>query len=1383
MKHPFLLALFFVFLGSQIKAQTPDLRFNRLGVPEGIPGHAVYDIAKDHQGFMWFATDNGLARYDGYDFQIYRPIQGDSTSLGSAFVTAIMEDAEGHLWIGTAEAGLHRFEAETQSFLRFPVSPDSSNGTSHVFINDIFQASDGTIWIGTDGGLDAFSAGTFTHYKYDESGQGALRSPIVTDILEGKDRTLWIATHAGLYALDPGTNTLHLHPVTDSDRQEDRQLNTLHLDQSGQLWIGSNGGLVKMEPSTGTAQRFAHVQGDSETLSSNRVYAIVQDADGVLWIGTLGNDISDGLNRFDPSTGSFKRYRMDPDDPFALSSNRVVSLFADNNHLLWVGTQTHGLNRVDLQGERIVRYHSDQPAGIPSNEIFTIRAAESGDLWIGGWTNGLGRLNPQTGSVETISPANSALSGENILDVLEEKNGNLWVGTFDGLNYINTTTGRIVTYRHDPEDPSSIVSDAATSIERDRDGNLWIGSWREGLSMLPTGGSQFVRFTHDPDDDTSLPDNQIMKIREDKRGILWLQSWDALYSYDHRSGRFQKLPVEHVNDFTFDDAGRLWVGTSDRGIVYHSIINNEQRVYGTDEGLPHESVTGLVADMQGDIWAATARGIARLDHERGRFHNYISTPLIRSNKLGMNRASRSMDGSLYFSSGNGLYRLHPDDFIDSQQQIPTRLTEIKVNGTGSLEAPILPVYITPDNPISLRHSQNDLSFYYAGLGYRASNEYRYRYRLHGYKDTWEETGSSREARYTNLSPGTYRFEVQTANEDGLWTDNAGFLSINIRPPWWRTPIAYVFFFLGSVATMVGIIKYRESALRQRAQELERQVRLRTHEISEQKNAIEVSRKVIEEQAERLVEHDKMKSRFFTNISHEFRTPLTLILGPLRDAQRGLFGQISHKLLRQVHLMERNGRRLQGLINQLLELAKFDSAAISLKAERVDAAGLTRRIVRSFSSLAERKNIRLSLRIEWLEREEEFYPQLYVEIDKYEQILNNLLSNALKFTPESGNVDVRLDLIDESFKIDVCDSGAGIPESELSLVFNRFRQVHPREHHHEGSSGIGLALAKEWVTLHQGTISVENRKEGGACFTVLLPTGSSHLTPEQIVATTDQMLHDRSEVHVRDDFTIFTDSLEDTATSPATTSRKVLLVEDNEDLRAYIRDHLSARYKVVEATNGIEALRLATDEKPDLVISDVMMPEMDGYTLCRKLKATPNLEDLPIILLTARADEEAKVEGLRTGADDYMFKPFSATELLVRAENLIDIRAHLRKTYSNQVFEVTPSDITVESVERAFLQQIQDLVEQYIDNPNFGTEWMADEIGLSPRQLRRRIKELTGLSTTGFLRTLRLQRAAQLLAQEAGTVSEIAYAVGFNDPKYFSRLFRQVYGMSPSEYAA
>ena len=480
-------------------------------------------------------------------------------------------------------------------------------------------------------------------------------------------------------------------------------------------------------------------------------------------------------------------------------------------------------------------------------------------------------------------------------------------------------------------------------------------------------------------------------------------------------------------------------------------------------------------------------------------------------------------------------------------------------------------------------------------------------------------------------------------------------------------------------------------------------------------------------------------------------------------------------------MERNGRRLQNLINQLLELSKFESGSITLEAQRVQSLLLTQRIVRSFSSLAERKGIRLSMKALWLDKESEVDPDLYVDVEKYEQALNNLLSNALKFTPEGGEVTVHLDVADNQFRIDVIDSGKGIPEEELEHVFERFKQLNPREHDTEGSSGIGLALAKEWVELHKGKLSVQNLPKGGACFTIRLPLGSGHLEPNEII--TQKQVRERNHFHIPavDEFEVFVSNEPDAPSDSEKQKATVLLVEDHADLRSYIRGHLSSRYHVVEAVDGKDALERAFSAKPDLVISDVMMPEMDGYELCRAIKGHAELADVPVILLTAKANEEDKVDGLRTGADDYMYKPFSANELMARAENLIDIRSILRQVYSTHIFEVTAGEVQAESADSVFMQRIHDLVEQHIDNPNLSTEWLADEIGLSPRQLRRRIKNLTHLSATGFIRTLRMQRAAQLLAQEAGTISEIAYAVGFNDPKYFSRLFRQVYGVSPSEF--
>ena len=1263
----------------------------------------------------------------------------------------------------------------SQTFTRFPVSPETDKGTSHAFINHIAQAPDSTIWIGTDAGLDAYKNGTFTHYTYEAGGQGALRSPIVTHITMGHENTIWIATHAGLHELDPATGAIRLRELSINGAPENTQLNVLFQDKDGILWIGSDDGLITLDPQSNELTHFQHLRTDPGTISSDRVHAIAQDIEGVMWIGTLGNDISDGLNRFDANDGSFTRYRMDPDDPFALSSNRVLSLLPDENGLLWVGTHTHGVNMADLHGERITHLTANNSGGIPENEIYSVHADTKGTIWIGTWSQGLGKLDQNTNTIQIISPATTSLTGSNILDILEDDEY-IWVGTFHGLNKIHTPTGRIETYNHDQTNPATLISNSATAIERDRSGNLWVGSWGDGMSMLPAGSSEFIRFSHNPDDSTSLPEQHIFKIREDNRGILWLKSWESLYSYDHRSGHFQKLPVEKINDFTFDNTGGLWLATSDKGLVHYSLTTRESHYYSVHEGLPHESVTGLVADANDDIWAVTARGIARLNRDEGRFHNYVPTPLIRGNKMGKNSASRGPDGALYFASGNGLFRLQPKDFSISNQMVPARLTEVHISSTSGMASETMivrPASSIDENRVTLKHSQKNISFLYAGLGYRKPPAYQYRYRLHSYDESWIPAGPTREARYTNLTPGKYQFEVQAANEDGIWNIESSLLNIWIRPPWWNTTAAYFFYVIFCGSVLIGIIRYRETSLKRRARELEDQVQHRTQEI-------ENSRKIIAAQAERLVEHDKLKSRFFANISHEFRTPLTLILGPLRDAQRGIFGQISHKLLRQIQMMERNGRRLQSLINQLLELAKFESGSIKLEASQVDSVRLTQRIVRSFSSLAERKGIRLSMKALWLEKDKQD-PDLYVDEAKYEQALNNLLSNALKFTPEGGEVRVLMDQIDNQLKLDVIDSGTGIPESEFEHIFDRFKQLHPRAHDSEGSSGIGLALAKEWIELHQGSLSVRNRKEGGACFTILLPLGASHLQADEIIARVPLHNQVTEQIPAIDEFEVFLSDAASQAPSGSAHLATVLLVEDHSDLRSYIHSHLSTRYNVVEAIHGKDALERAHKEKPDLIISDVMMPEMDGYALCKAVKDNPELADVPVILLTAKANEEDKVDGLRTGADDYMYKPFSANELMARAENLIDIRSHLRKLYSTQIFEVSPEDVQVESADSAFMRQVLDLVEQHIDNPNFSTEWMADEIGLSPRQVRRRIKELTNLSATGFLRTLRLQRAAQLLSQEAGTISEVAYAVGFNDPKYFSRLFRQVYGVSPSDY--
>ncbi|MFQ5797448.1 MAG: ATP-binding protein, partial [Bacteroidota bacterium] len=780
----------------------------------------------------------------------------------------------------------------------------------------------------------------------------------------------------------------------------------------------------------------------------------------------------------------------------------------------------------------------------------------------------------------------------------------------------------------------------------------------------------------------------------------------------------------------------------------------------------------------------------------GSFKNYYVQDGLQSNEFNLGAYHKSRSGEMFFGGINGFNSFYPDSIKDNPHIPPLVITgfqifneSVKISPQG--ETP-LQKHISVTDEIVLSHKDNVFSFEFAALDYNAPEKNQNAYMMEGFDEDWIYSGTRRFATYTNLDPGEYVFRVRGSNNDGIWNEEGTSVRIIITPPWWQTWWAYTVYVILIVAVLYGIRRF---------------------EVNRERLAHDLKLQRFE--AEKLREFDQMKSRFFANISHEFRTPLTLILGPLKKLTSG---DSQGDAKEQFRMMLRNGQRLLRLINQLLDFSKLEAGRMSLQARPENIVRLLKSIVSQFASLAERERITLRF----------VAPHqmitVYLDRDKLEKIMYNLLSNAVKFTPKGGKVSVSVDRSPltkvtkggkegevEFVEITVADTGIGIPPDCIDKIFDRFYQVdstHRREPApldksspteralfdkayptgQEGT-GIGLALTKELVELHSGEIHVCSQPGRGSTFIVRLPLGKEQLKKAEIAAETPE-----AEV-VKDSVDYDLIPIEEYETPDAESYHTkeeetpsddrapiVLVVEDSHDMRGFIREILGKAYRVREAGDGVEGFERAVEIIPDLIISDVMMPRMDGFELCHKLKTDERTSHIPVILLTARASGESKVKGLETGADDYLTKPFDARELQIRVKNLIEERRKLRERFSREV-TLQPRDIAVSSMDEQFLKRVMDVIEQRMSDPDFSTDTFTKKVGMSRMQLHRKLRALTDHSTGEFIRTMRLKRAAQLLKQHSGTVSEIAYEVGFNNLSYFARCFRDLFGQLPSDYAS
>ena len=959
--------------------------------------------------------------------------------------------------------------------------------------------------------------------------------------------------------------------------------------------------------------------------------------------------------------------------------------------------------------------------------------------------------------------------------VCEDRQGNLWVGT-DGAGVCrwDPGRGRFQRYHYLPGRSDSAAGAKINALYPDRRGELWIGTDGDGIARYLPAQDSLICYGDDPASELySL--RHVFAILEDAAGDLWFGVWGlGAAHYQRTSGRVflfndhpdstRRLYGDAVISLAEDRDGNIWMGTWGEGLsVYHRGVDTLQH-FSTANGLPNNIVSGILPDREGSIWVSTVNGLARHFPLSGKWKIFDFQEGVQANVFRTGAYHRGADGRLYFGGVNGLNIIEPDSMAENRISPPVVITGLSILNepvTSRTAGTPLSRSITATTTLHLSYKHKIFTLSFAALDFSAPEKNRYAYMLENFDETWNEVGNTHIASYSNLTPGRYVFRVKAANNDGIWNESGTALRIVIPPPPWKTWWAYALYLLGAVALLYALRRYELGRLR-----LKHQLRVEHLE------------------REKLSELDHLKSQFFANISHELRTPLTLILAPIENALAHI---ASADIRSQLRLAHENGRRLQRLIDQLLDLSRLDAGAMQLQQTRVEMIAFLKGIASSFESLAQQKNITL--------RFHAACRRLVLEVDaeKLEQVFYNLLTNALKFTPAGGQVSVKITVPASPgqshpaggrwVQISVADTGTGIPAEDLPHIFERFYQGNNLHQGVQGA-GIGLALAKEIVERHRGRISVFSpcgeapAPRKGTRFVISLPLPERPVEAPEAPSATHLPVR-----NIPDEIAAPAEIPKDIQPGKGPDKKSaevILLVEDNAELRAFLRSFLASQYTVVEAANGREGVQTATETVPDLVISDVMMPEMDGFAFCQALKSDPRTSHIPVILLTARAGEESKLAGLQTGADDYLTKPFHSRELRARVQNLIEQRRRLREKFSREIL-LKPGDISVNSLEEQFLNRVKRVVEEHLGDETFTVAALSREVGMSRVQLHRKLRALTDLSAREFVLFMRLQRAAELLRKNAGTVAEIAYAAGFNTPNYFAKCFRKQFGCSPSQY--
>lgn len=1337
--------LFFLCLGMHSAfSETPEqITFSYISINEGLSQSTVFSIDQDKRGNMWFATYDGVNKYDGYAFTVYQHNEDDPNSIANDISRIVKTDSQGRVWIGTRD-GLSRYDEEKDIFQNFFYEKKGK----HLQVNGIEEISPEQLLISTPEGLimfdikeskfidDSFSTamhktiastlyrqgdliyiGTPTDglYNYSitqktfEKVIPILGTKQIQAILQQSPTRIWVATEgAGLFLINPKTKEIknYLHSPSNPKSISSNYIRSLAMDSQNRLWIGTFNDLNIYHEGTDSFASYSSNPVENGSLSQRSVRSIFMDSQGGMWLGTYFG----GLNYYHPIRNRFKNIRNIPYKN-SLSDNVVSCIVEDKDKNLWIGTNDGGLNLYNPITQRFTSYtlqEDENARGIGSNNIKAVYVDEKKSLvYIGTHAGGLSILHRNGGQVENFNQRNSQLVNENVYAILPDGEGNLWLGTLSALVRFNPEKRSFTTIEKE-KDGTPVVSKQITTLFRDSHKRLWIGR-EEGVSVFQQEGLDIQKAS-------ILPVSNVTKlftncIYEASNGVIWVGTREGFYCFNEKDKQIKR--------------------------------------YNTTNGLPNNVVYGILEDSFGRLWLSTNRGISCFNPESEKFRNFTESDGLQSNQFNTSSYCRTSVGQMYFGGINGITTFRPELLLDNPYTPPVVITKLQLFNKvvrPDDETGILTKNISETESITLKSWQTAFSIEFVVSNYISGQHNTFAYKLQGYDKEWYYLTDSRTVSYSNLPQGTYQFLVKAANSDGKWNPIPTALEIIVLPIWYKTWWALLIFF----ATFAGFITF-------------------VFRFFWMRKSMEAQLEIERRDKEHQEEINQMKMRFFINISHELRTPLTLILTPLQE----IINKISDRWTRnQLEYIQRNANRLLHLVNQLMDYRRAELGVFELKAKKGNAHQLIQDNFLFYDKLARHKKITYTLHSE-LEDKEVLFDANYLEL-----IVNNLLSNAFKYTESGQSITVTLKEENGWLLLQVSDTGIGIPINKQGKIFERFYQI---ESEHVGS-GIGLSLVQRLIELHHGRIELDSEENKGSTFSVYLPQDLSVYKPSELASNDEQ--NEEEQVYSTNSkamYFIDTEKVENESVESGDKKRgTILIVEDNNEIRRYLSNGLADLFNTLEAGNGEEALEKLKDNEVDVIVTDVMMPVMDGIKLCKNVKQNIRTCHIPVIILSAKTDIKDQMEGLQMGADDYIPKPFSLAILTTKIQNMMRTRRRMLDKYAKSL-EVEPEKITFNAMDEALLKRAMTIVEKNMDNIEFSTDEFAREMNMSRSNLHLKLKAITGESTIDFIRKIRFNEAAKLLKDGRYTVAEVSTMVGFNTPSYFATSFKKYFGCLPTEY--
>lgn len=1357
---------FFLWVFSFTDAACQYWNLKRIDNDDGLSNSAVTAILKDSEGYLWFGTWDGLNRYDGSDIQVFKPDKIDPKSISGNVIRALFEDKDGNLWI-TADKEINRYNRDYENFETYFDQTERFSGREQILRSSI--SLDSTLWCGIYGvGLFYFSPSKnqFQKIEYDHSLDDYIKE--IVGIAALTDERLMILTHNGeLLEIEKGERWKISQKVNLSEKYKITP-NSNWLLKDGQdrlLFISlSEGGVLIYNASTGKLKVLE--SGNKDLLVTTISKSLTPHS---FWIGTDNGKIL--------KLSTDRKYQLESLDhefPDLIQNKiKIWSIYESSPNMLWVGTDGNGVLEYKMDGSvfKSVQKGNTEEGHLGHDIVRAIYENDKGEIWIGTRGNGLNILNPPLNNTRVIN-SEKGLSNNAVLSINRDHNKNYWIGTDgEGVDMIENTSGEIFHFPRDFGSDPDLNFRSVYAICVDSYGDIWLGTSGHGviklvIEKLESGDynlKNHQQYLNIPEQPHSLNSNVVYSIIEDHPNALWIGSrGGGLQKLNTLTRKFENMDQRIDNDVISlmkDHQDALWVGTSN-GLYQLDVSSGTHKIsyFNQRDGLPNNTIHGILEDSMSNIWVSTNKGLSKWDRKKGLFLNYTKNDGLPSNEYSDGAAAISkISDQLYFGGINGLTLFNPKLIKESSHFPKLAILDLKLFNKSvhpGDETKLLKSNINHTDTLIFRHDQNFFSINFTVLDFHNKEKCQYAYFLENFDSEWNYVGDQNIASFTNVPPGQYRLQIKNTNEDGIWSSNVRQLWIHITPPLWKTWWAYFVYSLLIALFIVAVIyTFKKRAATRRKLYMERMERLKSEEISD------------------------YKLKFFTNITHEFRTPLSLILVPATK----LFEERKH-FPEHSHLMTNiydNAKRLLKLIGELVEFRKAETGNISFNVQYGDLNKFVKRITTIFEQYAEQHEIEVSFSSQVQELNTWFDREII------EKIILNLISNAIKYTPPKGKLTVTTETHNDHILLKIADTGIGMSEDILGKIFDRFyshQNEKPFFVEEMKSSGVGLALTKSLVEVHKGTIEVESTPGIGSTFTVKLPSQKDdydgHLSDEILSPTAvglDQKIEEELE-QIKPLTSVKADRI-------LSTKHKytLLVIDDNYELKRLISDILGGHYNIIEASQGVEGLKLLSDNNIDLIISDVIMPEMNGFELCKIVKDDINTCHIPVILLTAMGDIEHRIKGIDIGADSYIPKPFHPRHLLTRISKLLEAKEHIRAAFREAPWKLDANIKGLESKDKKWVLDLTEFIHENMNEASLDSNLLAEKFAMSKTQLYRKTKALTGFTPHRVIKNSRLERASGFLKSTDKTVSEIIYETGFNNRTYFYSSFKDMFGCSPTDF--